>query len=41
MSEFPEALAHAITVVVVDLGEVMACGLLPTGAITLGGLCSG
>lgn len=34
----PIAFAHAITVTVVDLGEVTACGLLFGGAITFG-LC--
>ena len=39
--EFLIALVQTITVVVVDLGDVMVCSLLFIDAITLGGMCSG
>ena len=39
--EFFTALKQAITVVVVELGDEMACSFLFIDAITLGGLCSG
>ena len=37
----PIALAQPITVVVVLLGEVICCTLVPTDPMTFGGLCSG